>query len=76
MISLFCDDCGRFLVKGKYQLVGDPQQRLQNFAVGSTVMAATPAVQFIYLEIGSNHGNNDYTCLYHIMVHGEPMQQM
>lgn len=46
---------------------GDP---LQYFPVLNTTI--TRAHEFVEMQIDSNHGNENYTCLYRFRVHGIP----
>jgi SUN domain-containing protein 1/2 len=41
----------------------------------SNVASKVPPARTIRLQIDSNWGNVDYTCLYRIRVHGQPIQQ-
>eukprot|EP01038_Epipyxis_sp_PR26KG_P005043 gene5043-7037_t len=60
----------KLLVSGSYELNSHP---VQNFPLNYTANANN-TYKFFKLEIQSNHGNNDYTCLYRLRIHGQ--QQM
>jgi len=51
-----------------YNLDGKVQQ---SFSVTNTVAFKTP-FKVVRLNIDSNHGNPDYTCIYRFRVHGRP----
>jgi len=56
----------RLLLQGGYSI--DSDQKSQTFELAR---ATREKFRFIKLEIISNHGNVDYTCLYRFRVHGE-----
>jgi SUN domain-containing protein 1/2 len=53
----------------EYHVAEDPlqQRSVQTFAVRDT----GKAYQFIKFQVDSNHGAEDFTCLYRVRVHGE-----
>ncbi|XP_055330083.1 uncharacterized protein LOC129582489 isoform X2 [Paramacrobiotus metropolitanus] len=58
---------------GEYEYL-DNDESLQNFQI-QTKLEPTQSFGYIELDITSNHGNRDYTCLYRFRVHGVMMQR-
>jgi hypothetical protein len=57
----------RLIAQGRYEVTDDANERLQSFPVNYSAEA-----QYIVVNITNNHGNQDYTCLYRVLVHGHP----
>ncbi|XP_037572215.2 SUN domain-containing protein 2-like [Dermacentor silvarum] len=61
------DSPGRLLGSYTYDAEGDA---LQHFIVQDPEAAV---YEYVEMKILSNHGNLEYTCLYRVRIHGEPM---
>lgn len=61
------DSPGRLLGSYTYNAEGDA---LQHFIVQDPEAAV---YEYVEMKILSNHGNLEYTCLYRVRIHGEPM---
>ncbi|KAE8192099.1 hypothetical protein A4X06_0g4825 [Tilletia controversa] len=48
------------------------QSHIQTFAVDTAVAALKIGVDAVQVGVLSNHGNERYTCLYRVRIHGEP----
>lgn len=44
---------------------------VQTFAVDDAAQSAAPPVRFVTLDVQSNHGHDEFTCLYRFRVHGD-----
>jgi SUN domain-containing protein 1/2 len=60
---------GVVLGQFEYQSFGS---MIQRFEIASSASSAKPFTA-VRLEILSNHGNADYTCLYRVRIHGQPV---
>lgn len=63
------------LTRGTYELTESPTSRLQIFEVkhdkedGEATGDHPPLYQYVKLFIDSNHGHENYTCLYKFLVY-------
>ena len=60
----------RTLVEGMYS-IDDGALYSQTFALPER----SSAIQFVQFEVLTNHGHDDYTCLYRFRVHGDVVEE-
>ncbi|KAL9932260.1 hypothetical protein V8E36_008739 [Tilletia maclaganii] len=62
----------------KWSAFSTPSRRtnahIQTFVIDAAVAAQNFAVDAVQVSVLSNHGNEAYTCLYRVRVHGEPAE--
>jgi hypothetical protein len=64
------------LVRGEYNINDDENRSIQTFPVPNAIRQLNVPVEQVVFAVGSNWGNNEYTCLYRVRVHGHGLQEV
>ena len=64
-------------VLGEFEYVkgGSQVQQWSNDKKGTAAGSSSRGYQFVRLDVLSNYGNSNYTCIYRVRVHGEPVRE-
>jgi len=63
------------LVRGDYNINDDEGKTIQTFPFPMAIKRLNIPIEQVVFAVGSNWGNNEYTCLYRIRVHGQGLHE-
>jgi hypothetical protein len=59
------------LVRGEYNINDDEGKTIQTFPIPMAIKRLNIPIEQVVFAVGNNWGNNEYTCLYRVRVHGQ-----
>jgi Sad1 / UNC-like C-terminal len=63
------------LVRGEYDINNEEGKTIQTIPVPAAIRRLNVPVEQVVFAVGSNWGNNEYTCLYRVRVHGQGLHE-